>query len=802
MPEHAFGNRGKGWRAPTSAALADMTSVDVDCRAEPAALPDDRMYGNGRRWEPRPTGGVRVVNRDHRSHSFRPTVTVRGALLLAVMAIAPSTYAQVPPGHIVVMDSDAEPAPSTNNLGVLFGVDPSTGVRAVLTDFNLPPLTGGIDPRWIAIERDGSILAVDHTAGTNGLGALLRIDPTGGPAALVSDFGSGGQGPLGAEPWGVAVEADGQILVMDIGGQGTTRPPRLFRINPFTGLRTVLSDFSTGVNTGFGSSIAVEADGSILVLNQVGIVSLLRVDPTTGTRTVVSNLNEGANPAPGPRGIAVEPTGTILLTEIVSGPTGAGALFRIDPVTGARTRVSDYGNVAQGPLATDSMQVAVGATGEIYVSNLTRGTLGAGAVFQVDPVTGQRVLLSDFGNLSQGAVGLHPFGILVVPPPPGTLVVIKSVVNNNGGVGAVSDWAMTVTGGRPDPATFSGASQPGIAVQVDPGPYAVSETGPVGYANLASAECSGTIASGETRTCTMTSDDLSGTLVVAKAVVNDHGGTRTSGDWTFTVTGASPSPAVFAGAPLPGTTVIIDPGSYAVTEVGPTGYTTVVPIDCAGTIGFGETKTCVSTSDDLPPVALTVSKTGSGTGLVTSTPGGIACGADCDELYVFGTPVTLSAVADSGSTFAGWSGDPDCADGIVTMTTSLSCVATFTASAVADLVVSALSVPGAGNLTRGAAITLNSTTTNLSMVATTAVSRTAFYFSVNATLDTADIPLGSVIVPGLAPGASASATTQATVPTGVPIGNWFVLAVADGDTVVAETNEANNVASKGVKIRR
>lgn len=188
MPEHAVGNRGKGWRAPMSAALADTTSVDVDCRVEPATQPDRRIYRRGRGWEPRPTGGVRVVNRNHRSHPFRPTVTVRSAILLAVMAIAPSTSAQVPPGHIVVMDSDAEPAPGTNNLGALFSVDPSTGVRTVLTDFNLPPLTGGIDPRWIAIERDGSFLVVDHTAGTNRLGALLRIDPNGGPAALLSDF--------------------------------------------------------------------------------------------------------------------------------------------------------------------------------------------------------------------------------------------------------------------------------------------------------------------------------------------------------------------------------------------------------------------------------------------------------------------------------------------------------------------------------------------------------------------------------------------------------------------------------------
>ncbi|TAN35412.1 hypothetical protein EPN27_03920, partial [Patescibacteria group bacterium] len=74
---------------------------------------------------------------------------------------------------------------------------------------------------------------------------------------------------------------------------------------------------------------------------------------------------------------------------------------------------------------------------------------------------------------------------------------------------------------------------------------------------------------------------------------------------------------------------------------------------------------------------LTVTKAGSGTGTVISAPPGITCGADCTEVYPAGTGVTLTATADSGSTFTGWSGDPDCSDGSVTMTADQSCVATF-----------------------------------------------------------------------------------------------------------------------------
>lgn len=74
---------------------------------------------------------------------------------------------------------------------------------------------------------------------------------------------------------------------------------------------------------------------------------------------------------------------------------------------------------------------------------------------------------------------------------------------------------------------------------------------------------------------------------------------------------------------------------------------------------------------------LTVTKTGAGTGTVTSQPAGINCGTDCSQGYPGGTLVNLSAVAAAGSTFVGWTGDADCTDGGVTMTANHSCTATF-----------------------------------------------------------------------------------------------------------------------------
>ena len=76
---------------------------------------------------------------------------------------------------------------------------------------------------------------------------------------------------------------------------------------------------------------------------------------------------------------------------------------------------------------------------------------------------------------------------------------------------------------------------------------------------------------------------------------------------------------------------------------------------------------------------LTVLKSGTGDGTVTSSPGGINCGDDCSEVYSPGTKVTLTAKADTNSTFMGWasggcSGIGKC---IVIMDTDTSVTATF-----------------------------------------------------------------------------------------------------------------------------
>ena len=73
---------------------------------------------------------------------------------------------------------------------------------------------------------------------------------------------------------------------------------------------------------------------------------------------------------------------------------------------------------------------------------------------------------------------------------------------------------------------------------------------------------------------------------------------------------------------------------------------------------------------------LTVAKTGTGSGTVTSSPAGLDCGSTCSAPFA-AVPVTLTAAASVGSTFTGWSGDCS-GTGTCTLTMSADHAATAT----------------------------------------------------------------------------------------------------------------------------
>ncbi|MEK6699124.1 MAG: hypothetical protein AABZ10_08800 [Nitrospirota bacterium] len=76
---------------------------------------------------------------------------------------------------------------------------------------------------------------------------------------------------------------------------------------------------------------------------------------------------------------------------------------------------------------------------------------------------------------------------------------------------------------------------------------------------------------------------------------------------------------------------------------------------------------------------LTVTKSGTGSGTITSSPAGINCGTTCTAEYMQGTIITLTATPDAGMIFDGWSGG-GCSGTASTCTVTLSADTTVTAT--------------------------------------------------------------------------------------------------------------------------
>ena len=87
----------------------------------------------------------------------------------------------------------------------------------------------------------------------------------------------------------------------------------------------------------------------------------------------------------------------------------------------------------------------------------------------------------------------------------------------------------------------------------------------------------------------------------------------------------------------------------------------------------------ISTMIPFPQYIVTINKSGNGSGTVISSPAGINCGSDCSELFDTGTTVTLTASANSNSTFEGFTGSGCSGSGscVLTINSGKTVTATF-----------------------------------------------------------------------------------------------------------------------------
>src|SRR5690606_2526985 len=190
----------------------------------------------------------------------------------------------------------------------------------------------------------------------------------------------------------------------------------------------------------------------------------------------------------------------------------------------------------------------------------------------------------------------------------GALTVVTQVVNDDGGTAVPADFTVEVRAGGGTVAAGPGDAG-GTRHELPPGDYVVAGGTLSGYTTVLTGDCAAdgrvVLPPGAARSCLVTHDDIPGptaTLTVTTVVVNDHGGTATSGDFTVEVRDAAGVVGTGPGTG-DGESRTVPVGTYTLDGGTRDGYTTAVSGDCAAdgslTLAAGDTAACTVTHDDV-----------------------------------------------------------------------------------------------------------------------------------------------------------------------------------------------------------
>ncbi|MEA2400839.1 MAG: hypothetical protein QOK00_1242 [Thermoleophilaceae bacterium] len=287
---------------------------------------------------------------------------------------------------------------------VILRSEPASG-KTVEISRNGPLGTLFQHPYDLAVEADGGIVVADMGTRNVKDGAVIRVDPITGRQSLVS---SGG---WFYDPSGIAIGPGGVLYVLD--NLAGTNSGAVIRVDPKTGQQELISsDFNPLGLFDLPFGIAVDSDGTLVVVNRalpgrlpldclVATGSVIRINPASGGQTLVSELSRLSRPL----GLTIDSDRSIVVANECATPTGVG-LVRVNPANGLQDAVTT--NNDEDFLRTPE-RVARNPAGELLVTDYSIGADGDGGIVKVTPANAgaQSVLSTD--NLFN-----HPLGIAVV----------------------------------------------------------------------------------------------------------------------------------------------------------------------------------------------------------------------------------------------------------------------------------------------------------------------------------------------------------------------------------------------------
>jgi len=280
-------------------------------------------------------------------------------------------------------------------------IEYATSNRETVSDYRTGAGPNFVDPQGIARETAAALIVADR-----GKKAIFRVDSSNGDRFVLSDSESAGSGAPLVDPYAVAIGSTGRIFVTEPDAM------RVTEIDPDTGKRSTVSSWNIG--SGFPlqepMGIGVEANGSLVVADRASKV-IFRINPETGQRIIMSGAGQGIGPELiTPRGIAVEEDGGILVTDVTETDPKEFIVYHVNPyagpVFGNRTPLSTTADNGPNP-GVNLLDLAVKSDGGILLTDPSeRIVTGSATAYNIDPVTGDRDVLSGPGVGTGPALGL------------------------------------------------------------------------------------------------------------------------------------------------------------------------------------------------------------------------------------------------------------------------------------------------------------------------------------------------------------------------------------------------------------
>lgn len=216
----------------------------------------------------------------------------------------------------------------------IYKIDRLSGVQTKIvggaTNGSVMPF---VTPLGVKVETAGTYIVGDPDA-YNFTGAIFRVDPAASPVTITELTRGGNLDYL----QGVALAPNGDIYVSNV-KRPVGSPSEVLKVDPATGAQTV---FASAGDLIYPTGLAVEEDGSAVVVVDALAKKLISIAIPGGTQTVISSDAQFIQPTH----IAIEHTGDYLVTDGKSSSFDR-RLFRVDKGTGIATELSLNGSFEQ-----------------------------------------------------------------------------------------------------------------------------------------------------------------------------------------------------------------------------------------------------------------------------------------------------------------------------------------------------------------------------------------------------------------------------------------------------------------------